>query len=467
MAENHGRVQKFDALVIGTGQGGKPLARDLARAGHRTAIVEREHVGGTCINVGCTPTKTMVASAKVAYLTGRAEEYGVVADDPRVDLGQVRARKRRIVERFRTGSRRSLEDTEGIELVFGEARFSGPKEMEVHTREGTTRRLAADRIFINVGCRPAVPPIEGLDEVDYLDSTSIMELETVPRHLLVIGGGYIGVEFGQMFRRFGSEVTLVQRGSQLLSREDEDVAETVTEILRDDGVRVLLDSEAARVEQGEDGTVNLTVRGPEGEGPVSGSHLLVAVGRRPNSDLLNLEAAGVETDERGYIRVDGGLATSAPEIYALGDVKGGPAFTHISYDDYRVLKTNLLDGGDATTEGRLVPYVVFMDPELGRVGLTESRARAAGHQVRVAKMPMEGVARALERDETRGFMKVVVDADSGRILGCAILGIEGGELMSMVEIAMMAELPYTALRDAIFAHPTLAEAFNNLFAGLD
>jgi pyruvate/2-oxoglutarate dehydrogenase complex dihydrolipoamide dehydrogenase (E3) component len=303
--------------------------------------------------------------------------------------------------------------------------------------------------------------------VPTLDSTSIMELDEVPEHLLVLGGGYVGLEFGQMFRRFGSQVTIVQRGKQLLAREDADVAEAVAEILREDGIEVLLQTDATRVEHA-DGAIRLTVSGAERtERTLSGSHLLVAAGRAPNTDRLDVAAAGVETDQRGYIRVNERLETNVPGIYALGDVKGGPAFTHISYDDWRIIRTNLLEGGQATTTGRLVPYTVFIDPQLGRVGLTEAEARARGRPIRVAKLPMRHVARALEVDESRGFMKAIVEADTGQILGYACLGIEGGELMNMVEIAMLGKVPYTVLKEAIFAHPTLGEALNNLFMALD
>jgi pyruvate/2-oxoglutarate dehydrogenase complex dihydrolipoamide dehydrogenase (E3) component len=390
----------------------------------------------------------------------------------------VRQRKRDIVESFRGGSQRRIENTEGLDLLMGEASFRGPKLVEVHMNSGETRLLTADTIFINTGARPRRPSLPGLDSVPALDSTAIMELDAVPEHLLILGGGYVGLEFGQMFRRFGSQVTIVQRRGQLLTREDPDVAEEVANILREDGVQVLLDTHALRVEQGPDengGGIQLTVRTPQGERSLTGSHLLAAVGRVPNTDRLNLAAAGVQTDERGFIQVDEWLQTSVLGIYGLGDVNGGPAFTHISYDDFRIIRTNLLEGGNATSTGRLVPYTVFIDPQLGRVGLTEREARAQGHnpstgsgqRIRVAKMPMTWVARTLEMDETRGFMKAIVDAHSGQILGAAILGIEGGEIMTVLQIAMMGRVPYTVLRDAVFAHPTLAESLNNLFVTLD
>ncbi|MFQ6045465.1 MAG: mercuric reductase [Gemmatimonadales bacterium] len=456
----------YDAIVIGTGQGGGPLAGWLARAGWRTAIVEREHVGGSCVNVGCTPTKTMVASARVAHLARRAADYGVEAGSISIDQTVVRRRKREIVASFSSGSKRGLERWEKLDLIMGEGSFAGPNEILVALEEDAERRLTADKIFINTGARPIIPDIPGLDSVPYLDSSSIMELDTVPQHLIVLGGGYIGLEFGQMFRRFGSAVTIVEKKERLAPREDKDVCGALQEIFRDDGIELALGSSARRV-TGENGTIRLELETPEGDRVLDGSHLLVAVGRRPNSDMLNLDKAGVDTDEHGFIRVNERLETGVPGIYALGDVKGGPAFTHISYDDYRILRTNLLEGGNATTEGRFVPYTIFIDPQLGRVGLTEEQARAEGYDVKVATMPMSHVARALEVDETRGLMKAVVDAKTGQILGCAILGIEGGEIMSMIQIAMMGKLPYTALRDATFAHPTLAEALNNLFGKID
>ena len=458
--------QQYDVIVVGAGQGGGPLASALARAGRRVAIVEREHVGGTCINEGCTPTKTMVASARAAYLARRGADYGVGTGPITMDMRTVRQRKRDIVESFRGGSERAIRETSGLDLLMGEARFTGPKTMDVRLNDGQTLDLAAETIILNTGARPSDAPPE-LRGVPTLNSTSIMELDTVPEHLIVLGGGYVGLEFGQMFRRFGSAVTIIQHGKRLLGREDADVADEVAKILREDGIEVLLETAAIHAGTSADGQIRLTVRGPAGERTLTGSHLLVAVGRTPNTEALNLAAAGVQVDSRGAIPVNERLETNAPGVYAIGDVNGGPAFTHISYDDYRILRRNLIEGGDATTTGRLVPYTVYIDPQLGRVGLSETEARREGRSVRVAKMPMSDVARALEVDETRGLMKAVVDAETKQVLGCAILGIEGGELMSMLEIAMLGHVAYPVLKEAIFAHPTLAEAFNNLFATLD
>ncbi len=457
----------YDAIVIGAGQAGGPLSTALAQAGWRTVIIERIHVGGTCINEGCTPTKTMVASARVAYLACRAADYGVRTGPVTVDMTVVRKRKRDIVDSFRNGSQKRIESTKGVDLLMGEAHFTGPKVLEVRLSNGETRQLTANAFFINAGDRPSRPEISGLDSVPTLDSTSIMELDSVPDHLLVLGGGYVGLEFGQMFRRFGSAVTIIQRGAHLLAREDDDVAEEVARIMQEDGIEVLLETIPLHVERTGEGTIRLALKTPAGERTLTGSHLLLAVGRTPNSDWLNLPATGIRTDEHGFIPVNEKLETQVPGIYVLGDIKGGPAFTHISYDDFRIIRTNLIEKGNATIRDRLVPYTVFIDPQLGRVGLSESEARAQGRNIRVAKMPMNYVARALEIDEACGFMKAVVDEDTSQILGCAVLGIEGGEIMSALEIAMMGKVPYTVLRDAIFAHPTLAESLNNLFSSFE
>lgn len=458
--------EHYQTIVIGSGQGGTPLCQALANAGLRTALVERAHVGGTCVNEGCTPTKTMVASGRVAYLARRGADYGVHTGAITVDMSRVRERKRDIVNKFRDGNQSRIEKTGNLELIFGEASFTDSHSIQVRLRDGSQRMLTADKFFINAGCRAGVPSLEGLQSVSYLDSTSIMELDAVPEHLLVIGGGYIGLEFGQLFRRLGSRVTIVQHAPQLLGGEDADVAAEVLAILRQDGIDVLLNANVQRV--AKDGAqIKIAVVQGEAAGgetrTIEGSHLLVATGRVPNSDSLNIAAAGIAADRRGFIQVNGKLETNVEGIFALGDIKGGPAFTHISYDDFRVIRTNLLEKGSASIEGRLLPYTLFIDPQLGRVGMTEAEARARNLKIRVAKMPMTYVARALEVDETRGFMKAIVDAASGQILGAAVLGLEGGEVMSMIQLAMMGKLPYTALYNGVFSHPNLSEALNNLF----
>jgi pyruvate/2-oxoglutarate dehydrogenase complex dihydrolipoamide dehydrogenase (E3) component len=468
--------QHYQAIVIGSGQGGTPLCGALATAGMRTALIEKVHVGGTCINEGCTPTKTMVASARVAYLTRRGEDYGVESANLRMHMDRVRQRKRDVVDKFRNGSQAKLEKTANFELIFGEATFSGPKSLSVRTKDGATRDFSADKIFINAGCRPGEPPIEGLRTIPFLNSTSIMELDTVPEHLLVLGGGYVGLEFGQMFRRFGSRVTIVQSGAQLLSQEDADIAAAIADILKQDGIEVLLNTKAERVAM-FNSRISLTVRERSQSDAktapyhraagqtraLEGSHLLVATGRPPNTEALNLAAAKIATDKRGFIQVNYKLETTAEGIYALGDIKGGPAFTHISYDDFRVLRTNIIEKGRANIDGRQLPYTVFIDPQLGRIGLSESEAKKQNKKFRVAKMPMSAVARAIELDETRGFLKALVEDKTDQILGAAVLGIEGGEIMSIIQVAMLGQLPYSKLRDGIFAHPTLAESLNNLF----
>jgi dihydrolipoamide dehydrogenase len=457
-----GNSQHYDAIIIGAGQAAPPLAQALAGADWRVALIERAYVGGTCINYGCTPTKTMIASAHVAYLSRRAGDYGINLTDATTNMRKIRERKRGVVESFRSGSRQRLEDAGNVDLIMGEARFVAEKTVEAALPDGGTRQLNANTICINTGQSPNMPPIDGLDHVPVLDSTTIMELAEVPDHLIILGGGYVGVEFGQMFRRLSSEVTIVERASQLMHREDSDMADEIAGILREDGITIRLNTSVSGLKKVA-GQIMVAVQG-DSEQTITGSHVLVALGRHPNTTVLDLETAGIETDDKGHIKTDDRLRTNVEGIYALGDVKGGPAFTHISYDDYRVLADNLLNNRNRTINDRLVPYCVYIDPELGRVGLTENQAREQKYNIRVAKMPMSYAARAIEMGETRGLMKAVVNADTDQILGCAILGVHGGEIMSAISIAMMSDLPYTALRDGIFAHPTLMESLNTLFS---
>lgn len=465
-------MEHFDAIVIGTGQAGKPLAGALGKAGHRTAIIEKGRVGGTCVIDGCTPTKTMVASARVAHLARRAADYGVNAGDVTVDLEVVRRRKRDMVDAWSAGGEKGLGRIDAVDLVFGTARFVGPRRIEVELADGGSRTMEADKVFINTGTRNTVPPIEGLDSVPWLDNASVMELGEVPDHLIVLGGGFIGLEFAQMFRRFGARVTVIEGEDRLAPREDEDVADELRDILREDGIEILCGSLARKVARDPEGVRVSFGDGGEGgasESPryVVGSHLLVAVGRQPNADDLGLDEAGVERTERGFVRVDEALRTTVDDVWALGEVAGSPPFTHIAYDDYRIVLENVLGDGGASREGRIVPYTLFTDPQLGRVGLTEREAREQGYDVRVAKIPMSRVARAVETAETRGFMKAVVDGKTDRILGAAILGIEGGEVASGIQIAMMGRLRWQDLRDGVFSHPTLTESLNNLFATIE
>ena len=457
----------FDAVIVGAGQAAAPLAAALGAAGWKTAVVERRHVGGSCINFGCTPTKALAASARIAALARRAAEFGVRTGTIEVDFPAVMQRARAIVARFRRGLEASLAGTDNVELIPGHAVFKDARTLAVRRPDGGSRTLEAPHIVINTGTRAALPPIRGLESLPLLHDEALLALEALPPHLLVIGGGYVGLEFAQMFRRFGSEVSVVQRGEQLAPHEDPDVAEAMREILVDDGVKVYLEAkilDAGRGRSSDGGSIALNLKTPTGPLRLLGSHILVATGRRPNSDDLELAAAGVETDADGYVRVNDRLETSVAGIYALGDVKGGPAFTHIAYDDARVLQARLLGGGDASVADRPVPYTVFTDPQLGRIGLSENEALQTGRRVLRARLQMGQVARAIETGETRGFVKALVDADSGQILGAAALAAEGGELMAMLQLAMMGRIPYTHLRDAVFAHPTLAESLNTLFA---
>jgi pyruvate/2-oxoglutarate dehydrogenase complex dihydrolipoamide dehydrogenase (E3) component len=461
MADEH-----YDAIVIGTSQGGRFLPIELSKAGQKVALIERDQLGGACVNTGCTPTKTMVASARLAHQARRAAEYGVRVGPVSVDLAAVRERKRAMVAGAGENYASRL-GQEGLELIEGEAHFTGPKTVEIALADGGTRQISAPIIVIDTGARPRRLAMIGADDVAVLDSTSIMELDELPDHLIILGGGYIGLEFGQMFRRFGSQVTIIEGSPRLMVREDEDVSDEVATILRGEGITILTSSTPVRVAPADGGGLRLTVRTQDGERQVKGSHLLSAIGRIPNTEALSTEAAGIGLDGHGFIEVDEYLETSVAGVYAMGDVKGGPAFTHLSYDDYRILRANLLRHAKASTRERIVPYTVFIDPQLGRVGMTEREARASGRAVRVAKLPMNAVIRALETGETRGFMKAVVDAESGQILGCAVLGAEGGEIMTIIQVAMLGQLTYTAMADAIFTHPLLAEGLNTLFATFD
>jgi pyruvate/2-oxoglutarate dehydrogenase complex dihydrolipoamide dehydrogenase (E3) component len=446
-------MSKYDAIVIGSGQAGNPLSQKLADQGWTMALIEKEHLGGTCINTGCTPTKTMIASAQVAHYARNAEKWGVRAGEVRVDLAKIVGRKDAIVHQWRSGLERKVQQRPNLHLYRGHARFVGPHHLRVGDQE-----LESDRIFINTGTRVDVPRLEGLDGIDYLTNASIMQLSEVPEHLLVLGGGYIGLEFGQMFRRFGSQVTVIHRSEHTLPREDPDVTQELRKALESEGIRFVLNARTTHVGK-QDGQVALRLEAGGSSDTVRGSHLLVATGRRPNTDELGLENVGVQLTSQGFIQVNDRLETNVPGVWALGDVKGGPALTHISYNDFQIVFANLIEGKQLTTDNRLVPYSVFTDPQLGRVGMTEKEARAIGRRLKIGKIPMSWVARAIERDETAGLMKLVVDAETNRILGAAILATEGGELVQILGAVMLAGAPYTLLKGAIYIHPTLAEGF--------
>ncbi len=457
-------MTKFDAIVIGAGQAGNPLSQKLADQGWSVALIEQAQLGGTCVNTGCTPTKTMIASAQVAHYARQAAKWGVQAADVRVDLPRIVARKDQIVGQWRSSDEKKVQDRKNLRWYRGHARFVAPHRVRVTHEEIAVDELESDHIFIDAGGRPNIPQVERLgqdsgDKVNYLTNATILDLTELPEHLVVLGGGYIGLEFGQMFRRFGSQVTIVDRNEQILPREDADVADELRKALQSEGIRFVLRAQTDRVTTERD-RITLSVRvGPGAPGSLEGSHLLVAAGRRPNSDDLGLDAAGVETDGQGFIRVNSRLETNVPGIWALGDINGGPAFTHISYNDFQIIYANLIEGRSLSTDNRQVPYCVFTDPQLGRVGLTEKEARATGRQLKIGSIPMSWVARAIERDETAGLMKIVVDADTDRILGAAILGIEGGELVQILGAVMLAGAPYTLLKGAVYIHPTLAEGF--------
>jgi pyruvate/2-oxoglutarate dehydrogenase complex dihydrolipoamide dehydrogenase (E3) component len=446
-------MSNYDAIVIGSGQAGNPLSQKLADHGWTVALIEKEHLGGTCINTGCTPTKTMVASAQVAHYARNAGKWGVRTSNVNIDLPKIVARKDQIIAQWRDGIERKVEQRKSLHLYRGHARFVSPHRLRVGDQE-----LQSERIFIDTGTRVDIPRVDGLEKIDYLTNASIMQLSDLPEHLLVLGGGYIGLEFGQMFRRFGSRVTVVDRSDQLLPREDADVIQELQKALEAEGIEFRLNSRTTQIDKENDRVV-LKFEIAGNSETATGTHLLVATGRRPNSDDLGLDAAGVRTDAHGYIQVNNRLETNVPGIWALGDVKGGPAFTHISFNDYQIVYGNLLEGRSLTTDERLVPYAVFTDPQLGRVGMTEKEARATGRRLKIGKIPMTWVARAIERNETAGLMKLIVDADTDRILGAAILATEGGELVQILSTVMLARAPYTLLKGAIYIHPTLAEGF--------
>lgn len=461
-------MKTFDAIVIGSGQAGGPLAKKMALSGKKTALIERRYVGGTCVNDGCTPTKTWVASAKAAYLASKSSDLGVDIKSFKVNMGQIQKRKEDVVSLFRNGSQKGLEATKGLSLVFGEATFTGPKTISVKLNDdGKVEEMAGELIFMNTGCRAIIPEIEGLKDIQYLTSTSILQLTRIPEHLLVIGGNYIGLEFGQMFRRFGSEVTILERSARIVSREDEDVSKELTSILEEEKIKILANSEAIKFKQTGKGNISATIKTDNKEHKIKCSHVLIAIGRMPNTDVLALKNTGVETDERGFIKVNDKLETNIEGIYALGDVKGGPAFTHISYNDFTIIYRNLVKGENLSIKDRLVPYCMFTDPQLGRVGLDETEAKKQGLKVKIAKLPMNRVARAIETGDTRGFMKAVVDPETKKILGATVLGQDGGEIMTMLQLAMEGGLTYEQIRYFVFAHPLYAESLNNLFITIE
>ena len=453
--------ERFDAIVIGTGQAGPPLAVRLASLGRKTAILERKRFGGTCVNVGCIPTKTLVASARAAHVARNAAAFGVTIDGPvNVDMPRVKARKDAIVAESTGNVERWLRGTPNLTVIEGQGRFEAPHIVSVGER-----RLTAPEIFINTGCRPTIPAIGGLGDIEYLTSTGMMGIDFLPAHLIIIGGSYVGLEFAQMYRRFGSEVTVVEMAPRLIARENEEVSLAVQAILEGEGVTVRLNATCLRAERRPQG-IAVHVRCEQEPREIGGSHLLLAVGRVPNTDDLGLEQAGVATDARGFIKVDDQLATNVPGIWALGDVNGRGAFTHTSYNDYEIAAANLLDHEARRVSDRFPVYALFIDPPLARAGMTENEARALGRQVLVGRRAMSRVGRARERGETQGFMHVLVDAESQKILGAALLGIEADEAIHCIIDVMSAGVPYTAIRRAVHIHPTVSELIPTLLGEL-
>ena len=442
----------YDALIIGTGQAGPALARRLVAAGWKVAIIERKLFGGTCVNTGCTPTKTLIASAYAAHVARRAADYGVtIAGAVGVDMRAVKARKDAVVAPSRNGVERSLKTLQGCTVYEGHARFVGPKRVRVGDEV-----IEADKIFINVGARALVPPIPGLDRTPYLTNSSMMDVDFLPAHLLVLGGSYIGLEFGQMYRRFGSEVTIIELGPRLIAREDEDVSQAIAKFLAEEGIDIRVNSRVVGVAKEED-RVAVTVETGAARSRIVGSHLLLAIGRRPNTDDLGLDQAGIKIDKHGYIEVDDQLRASVPGIWALGDCNGRGAFTHTSWNDFEIVASNLLDNDARRVSDRITAYALYTDPPLGRAGMTERQARESGREVLVATMAMEDVSRAYEKGETKGFMRILIDKETKQILGASLLGLSGDEVIHSILDVMYAKAPYTVIRRAMHIHPTVSE----------
>jgi pyruvate/2-oxoglutarate dehydrogenase complex dihydrolipoamide dehydrogenase (E3) component len=455
--------ERYEDIVLGSGAGGKLLAWHLASSGRRVAVVERRYIGGSCPNINCLPSKNEIWSAKVADLLHHATQYGVVTGSVAMDMAKVRQRKREMVDGL-VALHLDLYRKSGAELIMGDGRFVAANTLEVRLRDGgSTRVLKGERVFLNLGTRASIPPTPGLADARPMTNIELLELDRLPAHLIVLGGGYVGIEFAQAYRRFGSRVTVIQLGPQLLPQEDPDVTEAIKQLLTDEGIEVLLSAEPLQVEGQSGKNVRMHVRTPQGERLLEGSDILVATGRTPNTAGIGLEIAGVRLAERGYVQVNDRLETSAPGVWAIGECAGSPQFTHVSEDDFRVIRDNLA-GGKHTTRDRLIPYCLYTDPPLARVGLSETEARRRGVAVRVAKLPMAAVLRAWTTGEMRGFMKALVDARTDRIQGFTMFGPEAGEVMAVVQTAMLAGMPYTGIRDAILAHPTMAEGLGPLFS---
>jgi len=459
-------MKHYDAIIIGAGQAGTPLAKKLAESGMKTAIIEKRIVGGTCIIDGCTPTKTMIASARAAFQARTAGKLGVVIPDVQVDLKKIIKRKNEIVDLFQASAEKGIKTTKGLKLYLGKASFTGTKELKVEMKDGKTENLSADLIFINTGAKTIIPDIHGLKDVDYLTSTSILDIEEIPEHLVIIGGNYIGLEFGQMFARFGSKITVLEKASHVLAKEDQEIADEICKVLDNEKIEVLTSVTIESVTKTKNG-LSVKIEDKSGARKVNCSHILVAAGRKAQTDDLGLTYSGIKKDDKGHIIVNEKLETNIKGIYALGDVKGGPAFTHIAYNDYTIVYRNLIEKTKLTTKNRPIPYCMFTDPQLARVGISETEAKEQGLNYKVALLPMANVARGIETGETFGLMKAVVDAKTKQILGAAVIAADGGEIMSVLQMAMQGGITYEDIRYGIFAHPTYSESLNNLFMKLD
>jgi pyruvate/2-oxoglutarate dehydrogenase complex dihydrolipoamide dehydrogenase (E3) component len=458
------KTEKYDLLVLGSGEAGKYTAWTLAKRGVKTAVIERQYIGGSCPNIACLPSKNIIYSAKVASLFFRSQEFGISKDNCRIDMAAVRERKRKMVNGL-VEMHLANYKASGAELIMGTGRFVAPKTIEVALPDGGTRVLTGKKVVLSLGSRATVDPLPGLAEADPLTHVEALELDHIPGHLIILGGGYIGLEFAQAMRRFGSRVTVVERNGRLLHREDEDVSEALQAICREEGIEILTSATVTQIEGKSGQNVKVRVIQSSSEVVLEGTHILVAAGRTPNTQGIGLELAGVETTGRGHIKVNERLETTAPDVWAVGDCAGSPHFTHIAFDDFRVARDNIT-GGNRVTTGRLVPFCLFTDPELARIGLSETEAKARGIPYRLAKIPMMSVLRTRTLSVTRGFMKALIAADSDRILGFTALGVEAGETMAAVQVAMMGGLPSTVLRDAIFTHPTMSEGLVTLFSNV-
>jgi pyruvate/2-oxoglutarate dehydrogenase complex dihydrolipoamide dehydrogenase (E3) component len=455
-------MKEYDFIIIGSGQAGNPLTFDLASKGYKVALIEKNHLGGSCINTGCTPTKALIASSNLYHRIKKSEGLGIKVKETSLDFPRVMGRKNRIVKGFRESLEEEIKKNDFIDLYRGIAQFQDSKTLSITDNGGEKVSIRGEKIFINTGSKPNIVPFEGIEDVSYLDSTSIMELNKLPKHLIIIGTGYIAMEFGQMFQRFGSKVTMIGRNKNIISHEDEDISNRVQKILEEDGVEFILEADTKKLEKaGEEITVTYTQEDKEFQ--IIGSHLLIATGRKPHTEELQLENAGVKVDDKGSIIIDKKLKTNIDHIYALGDVKGGPKFTHIAYDDYRIVMEDLFGGGKRNKEDRYVPFTLYTQPQLGRIGLTEKMAKKEGYDFQVATLEMDTQARPIEEGHPKGFAKAIIHKKTEEILGVAILGYQGGEIMAMIQIAMMGKMSYKKLRDGIFTHPSLSEMLNNLF----